>query len=369
VSVVYKNKMPIINRGSRAYYYKSQRIGGRVVNTLVASGPLAEVMAEQSRTERSRRSVAAAEARERRADRRVARSKRAEIEESDRPTIAAVSLALEIAGEAMIAAGYRKRRGEWRKPRRPGMCEFSEIVGPEPRAEVKIRDGKATFAVTGLDSDDPAAVRLAYREHLQRAGEFDAAEQPAVNRAYAQAARHDVLVAEGQIQGSGNRVANMIERLGGNPVGRAEAALIRRLSEGQHRGLYTIRALELRLHEFKRDLLGGDPTAIERVLVDSIGCAWLASMQAEEAAAQWRGSPELRDYLDRRVERANRRLNSGLKTLALVRRKIPGVAVQVNLAMAGSPRDGAIGSDGPARQIGTARDGRGPHQDDRPIGG
>lgn len=359
--------MGLIKRGERAYYYKCRRVGGRPVNTLVASGELAEDLAEQGRAERARRSAAAAEARERRADRRVARSSRAEAEESDRPIVEAVEsalgVALDAARAALASAGYRERRGEWRRTRGnktmadeghdrfPTINRLLDDVIGNKRRPFNMEDGRCEISGTRDDPDDRAASERRIGEHLRKAWAGDASELDAVRRAFRRLADHDARPPDGTVKERRKLLPEAVADYGGCPTARAEDALIRRLSESKF-GLYTEEAIRISLEAFRDGLLGPDPTAIERVLVDAIGCAWLALTQAEEAAAQSRGAIELREYLDRRVERAGRRLNNGLKTLALVRRKcVPGVALQVNLAMVAPPPADAVGSDGPARQI------------------
>ena len=127
----------------------------------------------------------------------------------------------------------------------------------------------------------------------------------------------------------------MIEAHGGNPVSRAEDALIRRLSA--RRGLYARRALRLHLVQFKAGLLGDDPTPIDRVLVDSIGCCYLdAGAEFEERLAEaTSGKLAVMEFFEKRKDRATRRLHRALKALDLIRRKIPAaVAVQVNVVTA-----------------------------------
>src|SRR4051812_11317797 len=95
-------------RGGRSYFYRSERVGGRVVSNYVGSGELASLMADLGATDRVRREVEAIDRRERqaKAERFAAR-------------IARVCRTLTVAAEAIIeGAGYhRHHRGEWRKRR------------------------------------------------------------------------------------------------------------------------------------------------------------------------------------------------------------------------------------------------------------
>jgi hypothetical protein len=190
---------------------------------------------------------------------------------------------------------------------------------------------------------------------FRRAGEFDEAELPVVRRAYDRYGR-----AASRPGGGRSFLDEMIEAHGGDPTARAEAALIRRSARAAGGGLYAQEGLRIRLARFKAELLGPDPTAIEGALVDSIGCAWLDVMESQERAARAAGDLALLAYLDRRLERATRRLHSGLRALDLVRRKaVPSTAIQVNLGLPGSPPAGSVASGAPAEPLEAAGTGSG----------
>ncbi|MBN9520692.1 hypothetical protein J0H58_19605 [bacterium] len=93
-------------RGNRRHYYTARRVGGRVVKEYVpdAVAPLAAQLAAEQRAERDAERAAIAQA-------------RAELD-----ALADVVAPLdELAGllhrAAMIAAGYHKHKGQWRKRR------------------------------------------------------------------------------------------------------------------------------------------------------------------------------------------------------------------------------------------------------------
>jgi hypothetical protein len=95
------------SRGSNLYYYQSEREGGRVCKRYIGTGDVAQAIAHADETiQRSR-----AERRER---------QRAQLEEARGLVSAADELieAAEVLGlSQMLAAGYHKRKGEWRQRR------------------------------------------------------------------------------------------------------------------------------------------------------------------------------------------------------------------------------------------------------------
>ncbi len=94
-------------RGENLYYYQSEREGGRVRKRYVGTGEQAERIAHADATIRRTKT----ERRER---------ARAEMEEAEGLASMADELddAAEVLARAeMLAAGYRERKGEWRRKR------------------------------------------------------------------------------------------------------------------------------------------------------------------------------------------------------------------------------------------------------------
>src|SRR3954451_3384956 len=94
-------------RGGNLYYYQSEREDGRVRKKYIGTGEIAELLAHADETIRRTR----AERRER---------ERAELEEARGLASAADELheAAEILARAeLVAAGYRSRKGQWRRRR------------------------------------------------------------------------------------------------------------------------------------------------------------------------------------------------------------------------------------------------------------
>ena len=93
-------------RGGR-YYTRSRREGGRVVREYVGTGPLAELAAE---ADRERRELEEARRGRERAELERLKALAAPVME--------VSEAAEILAHAhLVAAGYRRRKGEYRRAR------------------------------------------------------------------------------------------------------------------------------------------------------------------------------------------------------------------------------------------------------------
>ena len=95
-------------RGGNLYYYQVEREDGRVRKRYIGAGEVAETIAHADETIRRTR----AERRER---------ARIELEEARCLALAGAELhqAAEILARAqMVAAGYHRRKGEWRRRRR-----------------------------------------------------------------------------------------------------------------------------------------------------------------------------------------------------------------------------------------------------------
>jgi hypothetical protein len=95
-------------RGDSLYYYQSERVDGRVRKKYVGTGEVAQAIAHADETIRRTRA------------KRLERE-RAEIEEARGLATAADELhqAAEVLARAqMVAAGYHRRKGEWRRRRR-----------------------------------------------------------------------------------------------------------------------------------------------------------------------------------------------------------------------------------------------------------
>jgi hypothetical protein len=107
-----------------------------------------------------------------------------------------------------------------------------------------------------------------------------------------------------------------------------------------------------RLEEMRRELAGPEPTPLERALVERIVTCYLAVSLAEIDALSKGGTPEQREFYERRLERAHHRYTTAAVALARVRRLLAPV-VQVNGA-------GGAGERGPGRRAADEPGVRGP---------
>jgi hypothetical protein len=92
----------------RRYYYKSERAGGRVKSTYFGAGETGYLMAEMAALERL----------ERAADREELREQREEYMAEETAVSEWFDGVQAVADAAMIAAGFHKRKGQWRRKRK-----------------------------------------------------------------------------------------------------------------------------------------------------------------------------------------------------------------------------------------------------------
>jgi hypothetical protein len=95
-------------RGSNLYYYQSKRVDGRVRKKYVGAGELAQTIAHADETIRQSR---------------AAQSERARVELEEARTIASAGEELCEAADILavaqlVAAGYHRHKGQWRRRNR-----------------------------------------------------------------------------------------------------------------------------------------------------------------------------------------------------------------------------------------------------------
>lgn len=92
-------------------------------------------------------------------------------------------------------------------------------------------------------------------------------------------------------------------------------------------------AITRKLEMLRAELLGENPTPVERLLVERAVACWLQVQEADIRYAQNQGTMSFKqaDCHERRIDAANRRYLAALKTLALVR-KLAVPVLQVNIA-------------------------------------
>src|SRR5262249_43902654 len=119
----------------------------------------------------------------------------------------------------------------------------------------------------------------------------------------------------------------VLEVLGGDPATRAREAMIG-WAVGQD--LAAGEALRRRIAQVRAELAGPDASPLERLLAENLALAWadahLAAERAYRAAALTLTEA---DRIERRRDRAQRRLIAAIKALDLIRRVMPAVQVHV----------------------------------------
>jgi hypothetical protein len=125
--------------------------------------------------------------------------------------------------------------------------------------------------------------------------------------------------------GAGYRT--VLEVLGGDPVIRAQEALIG-WAVGQD--LAAGEALRRRIAQVRAELAGPDASPLEMMLAENLALAWAdAHLAAERAYRAATLTLTETDQIERRRDRAQRRLIAAVKALDLIRRVLPAVQVHV----------------------------------------
>src|SRR5918995_771445 len=99
--------MTLEKRNGSLYYYRSERVDGRVRKVYLGSGRLAELWAEADRTERRRREE----------DRERGRAELGHLKALAAPLRELDERVEVLARACLVAAGYRRRKGQWRLAR------------------------------------------------------------------------------------------------------------------------------------------------------------------------------------------------------------------------------------------------------------
>ena len=105
------------------YFYRSRRVGGRVVKDYFGKGPIGELAADLAEEARARRAEDAA----------ALRAEQARLEALDRPPAALDRACALLAAAALTAGGYTRHNfGPWRR-RRDGARTVGGAGRPRPR--------------------------------------------------------------------------------------------------------------------------------------------------------------------------------------------------------------------------------------------
>jgi hypothetical protein len=205
-----------------------------------------------------------------------------------------------VAHGLLIAVGYRRHnRGEWRMRR-----ELKDLAAT-------IRQLQAAAAKPG-----PLV------NYTAPAGDAEAVEVFAKARAGDEAAQAKVR-------------ALILERGWADWLGdlgrQATRQLIHRAAGGDP---VWVAGITEKVNTLRRELLGEDPSALDEVLARRVVNGWIATHALElELTLHPPADPKRRDYLDRALSRAQKRLTDAARELARVRRlKLPVVLTQINVA-------------------------------------
>jgi hypothetical protein len=270
----------------RGCYYRSRRVGGRVVNRYLGKGPAALQAASADSAQRQQR--------------QVRRRRIQELAGLEEPVVALAERAALLASAALVAAGYhRPGRYLWRKRRGTpviGKHQVDGSVGIDSLREV----------VRRAEGGDPGAM-AEFRCLIGLRGVLDLAGGDLAHQ---------------------TQVALVRRHAGGNPV--IEEALVQKLFRVQE------------------DLAGPAAGPVERLVVDSAVTAWLHLWTLEMAYAGKESWPlETADFYLRAIARAERRFLHALKQLHALRRLLPRtVATAADRPEAWRPRLAANSREG-----------------------
>jgi hypothetical protein len=88
-----------------------------------------------------------------------------------------------------------------------------------------------------------------------------------------------------------------------------------------------------RVEGLEAELAGPDAPPLERLLASSVATSWLAATEAELTAARAKGAPVPHvEFLDRRRDRARKRLEGSVKTMALVKKLLRPALSPIQIA-------------------------------------
>lgn len=118
-----------------------------------------------------------------------------------------------------------------------------------------------------------------------------------------------------------------------SPAVRARRAM---LTASTGKNLLIHEAWERRAQAHLKELLGADPSPLERSLCERVATCWLAANLADLDAAATGYTLTKAEYYDRRQDRAHRRYLEACLALARVRRLLAPVVAQVNIAQPGA---------------------------------
>jgi hypothetical protein len=257
--------VPWEERNRRNYYYKAARIDGRPRRIYLGHGPAGRIHEILDRRQK----------RERMALREELRARKSESAEQNRLWRQIQSWLEPLVAAEMTLAGFYKHRGQWRKAVMDPRMRQHEAPAPPPGLPAELRELESYRA--RVNAREPGAERELCR-YLR--------DHPELHRQLGDLSRITT-------QLSLNKLA----------VGDESQAAIYRMN----------------IDEWRRELLGPNPTAIERSLVEVAVSAKLALVRAELDAASSSPTHAIAAQKARTLERAQFRLAATLKKLQEVR--------------------------------------------------
>ena len=276
--------MGLEHRGGGVYYYRSRRVGRRVVKEYVTSGPAAVLIAQLEGLDTQRREFARWKKRDRAARRQRTAAR----------VIALLTRATRLVGEALRASGWHPHRREWRKKR--GFVVTTDLA---ILTQTWVTEQLAPHAGR-LDPDTIAKAAKGDRSVLPAVEQY--LGNPAATALWGDTGRH--------------LLRKWVKLYAGTDV-LTEQAVIRFASDLRSR------------------LAGPTPTALEQLLAERVVLAWVAVGYFERWYAN-RLDKELmyreHEHHQKTVGFAHRQLLAAARALAKVRRaKLPDVLAVVNV--------------------------------------
>jgi hypothetical protein len=276
--------MALVCRGKHVYFYRSFREGTTVRREYLGRDEVATALAQIIELERDRRRDAH-EASERRWRRELERW-----EKFDGQILDYNRLVDSLVSWSLVKLGYYLHKRSWR-PRQMTEKQRQEFIRE-------------------------------YNAFWDRAAAGDPSTLDVLKRHFDMGPEHYIALFRGDL--SARVVDAILDRVAGKDLRQREA--IRRKAE-----------------QFRKELAGPSPSAIEMILAERCAVLYLAVHESDLYA--YKGldvlSVKRADFHERRRDRANRRLLSGLKALALVKEKL--ALVEERKERAGRTKMGPFG--------------------------
>jgi hypothetical protein len=296
-------------RGNHRYYYRSRRVGDKVVKEYVGSGEVASAIADLEALERERAEEAA----------RQRQAERARQDAVDALLLAFCQGVGDIVAEALERAGYHRHdRGQWRRKRQPKEQEQEPLPGEEEEAmATTLRD-----EVTQEKAIRAAAVPAEHGERIGIVQAYVGGSEKQREKLKAQAVA--IVRAHPEEFGIsyGNAVSPIMDLIADGD------AVIREILSNE---------VKAKRQELKAECRGGTPSALENLLIERVLACWLhlsyyERLYCRAMADRTRGLSIVQaEFQQKRIESAQRRYLSAIKALAQVRRLQVPLTLQVAL--------------------------------------